>query len=338
VSGCDLGRPEASGLGPNLHLVGVFPPDGCGVGPDPECTVPTNSPLTLRFDRFLDPVTAVRQSLQVYPADPALGVPFTFDVAYDPIERVVEYRVPPGAAYKPHTLYQVELLVPEAASDPGFRAFDGAPLAETKLPVRFSFLTADAPAELAEPPPVASCDAVVKQVFGTLGHCATLACHRQGGDGADLLEAPHQLWLEDRSHFALSAIGRVAKQTDLGDVSGGPSTPRGPRFGVRMALVEPSNPGASYLLYKLLLGPANFSPCDPESGPAVCSAAVDPPTSTHQLLPLGPGERLEPSADELARLREWFVRGEPMPRGGGSVTLEGLRALSGFIAAGARCD
>ncbi len=324
-----------------MHLVAAFPADGCGLGPDPDCTVPTNATLTLRFDRFLDPVTATRQALRVYPGDPAVGVPFTYNVVYDPVERVVEYRVPPGAAYKPHTLYEVELFVAETPSDPGIRAFDGAPLAEgadEALPVRFSFFTGDAPAELASPPAPPSCDSVVREVFGTLGNCATAACHRKGGNGDDLQEAPHQLWLEDSGHFAQSAIGRVARQTEVGDISGGPSTPQGPRFGVRMALIEAHNPGASYLMYKLLLTPRNYEPCAADASAPLCENPSDPAVSSHEQLPLGAGETVVPAADELARLREWFVRGEPMPRGRGSVTLGGLRALSSFIAAGADCD
>lgn len=341
LSGCDVGKPEpASGAGPPLHLVGVFPPDGCGVGEDPDCTVPTNASLTLRFDRFLNPVSAIRQALRVYAGDPAVGPPFSFDVVYDPIERVVEYRVPPGGAYKPHTLYQVELFTAKTPSDPGFRAFDGAAVEEGELPLRFSFRTGDAPVALPEPEAPPGCDEIVSQVFGTLGNCAGAACHRRGDnqlDGVPLGDAPHQLWLDSAGHFAQSAIGRIARQTELGDVSGGPSAPQAPRFGVRMALIEPGSPGGSYLLYKLLLGARNFEPCTSGSS-ELCRGAVEPPVSTHPFLPLAEGEMIAPPSEELERLREWFVRGEPMPRGPGNVHLEGLRALSSFIEAGASCD
>ncbi|HYQ25935.1 MAG TPA: hypothetical protein VER04_01910, partial [Polyangiaceae bacterium] len=248
--GCDVAEPDPpSAIGPPVHLVGVFPTDGCGSGPE-DCSVPTNVGLTLRFDRFLNPVTAIRQSIQVYPGDPRVGVPFTFDVDYDPIERVVEYRVPPGAGYRPNTLYQAELFVAKARNDPGIRAFDGAPLAPGDLPLKFSFFTGDGPVELPTPPAPPSCDDIVGQAFGKLGSCAGSECHRKGDnvsltDGSDLGAAPHQLWLDSTDHFALSAIGRVAHQTDLGDTSGGSSTPKGERFGVRMSLVEPGNPGAS---------------------------------------------------------------------------------------------
>lgn len=297
--------------------------------------MPTNVTLTLRFDRFLNPVSAIRQSLRVYPGNPALGLPFTFDVVYDPIERVVEYRVPPGASYQPRTLYIAELFVPTKPSEPGFRAFDGAPLVEGALPLRFSFVTSDSAVELPAPIPAPSCDELVEQVFGALGNCASGACHRRGSP--DFADAPHQLWLDSPRHLELSAIGRVARQTDVGDVSGGPSTPQGPRFGVRMALIEPGSPGGSYLLYKLLVGASNFAPCPADSLAPLCAGGPEPPASSHFFLPLPDGESLEPSPEEQLRLREWFVRGEPMPRGRGSVSLEGLRAVSRFIAAGASC-
>ena len=330
-------------------MVGVFPRDGCGLAVDPDCTVPTNVTLTFRFDRFLNPVSVARQSLRVYSGDPRVGVPFTFDVVYDPIERVVEYRVPPGATYQPRTLYQVELFVADPSTNTlGIRAVDGAPLADGDLPLRFSFLTGDMPVEVTPLPVPPSCDEIVEQVFGTLGSCAGRECHRRQdnallGTDAPLGDAPHQLWLDNPASFAASAITRVARQTEVGDVSGGPSTPQSERFGVRMALIEPSSPGGSYLMYKLLLSPSNFEPCPPDAEESLCAEAVSPPVSSHQFLPLAEGESLVPPPAELDRLYSWFIQGEAMPRFNtqgrrGNVRLEGLRALSRFIAAGAACD
>jgi hypothetical protein len=324
----------------------MFPTDGCGLGIDPDCTVPTNVTLTFRFDRFLDP-SRVADAVWVYSGDRRFGLPFALQPFYDPVERVVEFRVPPGRAYRPTTLYQVELLLPETPEAVGIRAFDGATLAGD-APLRFSFFTGTEPVDVTPRPETPTCDEVVDQVFGALGNCAGQECHRRDGNAllgsnTPLGDAPHQLWLDQRSSFALSAIGRVARQTELGDISGGPSTPRALRFGVRMALVEPSNPGASYLMYKLLLGPNNFESCPPDAPESLCAGAVDPPVSSHQFLPLAEGEPLAPPPAELERLREWFVQGEPMPRDNsrgtrGNVRIEGLRAVSSFIAAGASCD
>ena len=306
--------------------------------------MPTNASLSFRFDRFLNPATISRQAIRVYTGDPNTSPGYPFEVAYDPIERVVEYRMPLGYAFAPHTLYQMELLVPTKPTGFGIRAFDGAPLAEADVELKTSFFTADAPVEvLADPTP--TCDEVVKGVFSDqLGGCAGGQCHRSYGNqlgSMDLLGAPYGLWLDGSTNVANSAIGRIAHQTEVGDESGGVPAEKPARFGVRMALIDPSNPGESYLLYKLLRNPNNFGPC-PDAAQAkseVSPFCVDDlvGVSTHQFLPLERGQNIEPSAEELSRLREWFVRGEPMPLIGDGLGLAGLRAVSQFIAAGADC-
>jgi hypothetical protein len=324
----------------------MFPSDACGSADSAECTVPTNATITLRFDRFLDPAWVNRQAILVYTGDRELGSPFRFDVVYDPIERVVEYRLGSSQPYRPSTLYQYELFVPGTPGDPGIRAFDGAPLAEGDIPLRGSFVTSDEPAEVAEATPAPTCGGVVDELFRGLGKCAGSECHRNGGNQnletmADLGAAPHQLWLDTPGNFALSAINRIARQTEVGDFSGGVPAERSERFGVRMALIKPQNPGGSYLLYKLLLNRDNYAACPDGSTSELC-ALPGPCETAHPALPLARGECLTPPEDELVRLREWFVRGEPMPRPNsqgvsGNVQFQGLRALSSFIASGADC-
>ena len=339
-----MAKPEPpSAIGPAVHLVGAFPSDGCGVGSDPDCTIPTNATLTFRFDRFLNPTSVSRQAIRVYTGDPktAAGPP-PFEVAYDPVERVVEYRMPSGYGFEPHTLYTLELLVPDAVDDFGIRAFDGAPLAEAELPLKTSFFTADAPIELpvAEVP---TCAQIVSSVFAD--NCTGSQCHQRighsfkGDDGrnVDLGAAPHGLWLDSPPNMLATAINKVARETELGDQSGGAPQVKGARFGVRMALVDPRNPGGSYLMFKLLVGSDNYCPVWSDSGECIGESA-----STHSFLPLPRGDSVRPAEAELDRLREWFVRGEPMPRALANgtlrrLTLEDLRAVSTFIAGGADC-
>jgi hypothetical protein len=324
----------------------IYPKDGCGVGDSSDCTVPTNVTLTFRFDRFLNPATVNRQAIRLYTGAPevAVGGP-PFEVSYDPIERVVEYRTPPGYALVPNVLYHLELVVPESPDDFGIRAFDGAPLAEADIPLRGSFFTSDQVLE--EPNETApSCDDILGRGSSVFSSCTGAECHQRGGNavgGLAVGDAPYGLWLDDARHFELTALDHVAGETETGDESGGVPTERGPRFGVRMALVDARNPGGSYLMYKLLRNLDNFEPCPPGSSQAVCSLEADPAVSAHAALPLAEGELITPSSDELERLREWFVRGEPMPRPRSdgrplSVHLQGLRAVSRFIAAGARCE
>ncbi len=340
-----MAKPDPpSATGPAVHLVGVFPSDGCGVGPDPDCTVPTNATLTFRFDRFLEPTTTSRQAIRVFTGDPKTGVGLpALEVTYDPVERVVEYRLPSGYAFQPHTLYTLELVVPEAADDFGIRAFDGAPLAEGELPLHMSFLTGDAPIELPVEA-VPTCTEIVGNVFKD--NCTGSQCHQRVGhsfkDGAknvDLGEAPYGLWLDSPADILATAINKVAHETELGDRSGGAPDVKGARFGVRLSLVDPRSPGGSYLMFKLLLGGDNYCPAWSDGREPHC---VGEAASTHAFLPLAKGDSVRPAPEELERLREWFVRGEPMPRTpvGGTrplLTIDDLRAVSTFIAGGANC-
>ncbi len=344
LGGCDVAKPDPpSATGPAVHLVGAFPSDGCGVGSDPDCTIATNATLTFRFDRFLNPATVSRQAIRVYTGDPktAAGPP-PFEVAYDPVERVVEYRMPSGYGFAPHTLYTLELVVPEAADDFGIRAFDDAPLAESDLPLHTSFFTGDGPGDV---PAVSAptCSQIVRGVFAN--NCTGSQCHQRighafkdQGKNVDLGAAPYGLWLDSPANILATAIGKVAHETELGDRSGGAPEVKGARFGVRMALVDPRNPGGSYLLFKLLLGSDNYCPVWSDSGECIGVAA-----STHAFLPLPKGHSVRPDQAELDRLREWFVRGEPMPRALADgtqrrLTLDELRAVSTFIAGGADCE
>ncbi len=331
-----MAKPDvARASGPDVRLLAMYPADGCGAGPDPSCTVPTNLTVALRFDRFLDPSTVNRQALRVYTGDPDKVGQVSFEVDYDPVERVVEFRLPDGAELQPRALYQLELLAPEADDAFGIRAFDGAPLRERGLPLRTSFMTADGPAERPriDPP---SCAEIVERIFEQdVGGCAGGNCHAAFANhfGA----APHGLWLEGRRNFAATAIGKIARQTETGDSSGGVGLESSPRFGVQMPLVAPRNPGNSYLLYKLLRNPGNYEGCSATATSPNCDEPVDPCASSHPVLPLADGECVAPPAEELTRLREWFVRGEPMPLVG-SIGLTSLRDVSRFIAAGARCS
>ncbi len=102
-----------------------------------------------RFDRYLDPSTAVRQAMVVYSGSEDNAV--FLEPQYDLVERVVRYRHFSGLTFTPGVLYTVELIVPSTGHPDGFRAFDGAPIAEGEAPLRFNFRTRESTAP--EPPP-----------------------------------------------------------------------------------------------------------------------------------------------------------------------------------------
>lgn len=308
--------------------------------------MPTNVTLTFRFDRFLNPATVNRQAIRMYTGEPEVspGVP-PFEVSYDPIERVVEYRTPPGYGLAATTLYRLELNVASGPDDAGIRAFDGAPLAEGDLPLQLSFFTGEGPTDTPLVP-APSCSEILGGLSSVFSACTGVECHQKGGNavaGRGVLDAPYGLWLDDPRRFTLSAVNRVARETETGDQFGGSPTERAARFGVHMALVDPRNPGGSYLMYKLLRNLDNFEPCPPGSKAPACAEPADPSVTAHPALPLGEGEVITPPLAELVRLQEWFVRGAPMPRPRGdgqplAIHLQGLRATSRFIAAGADCS
>lgn len=340
-------------IGPEVHLVAAYPAHGLGLdcagdAPD-DCGVPVNATLTLRFDRYLDPASVNRQAIRVFTGDPANSPAIPFDVRYDPVERVVEYRMPTGYSFARRAVYQFELVLPEGPADFGIRAYDGAPLVPGEVPLELTFRTSAA--AVAQPQDLApSCEQIVREVlaFEKLGNCASSECHRSGNSARG--GAPEGLWLDGRHNLRITAIGRVAHETEFGD-SSGVALQNSPRFGVQMPIIDAKSPGNSYLLYKLLRNPKNFEPCaeaeptqagQPAPGRSpVCDTPADPSVSLYENLPLSDGETLLPSEDERTRLREWFVRGEPMPFPRGAqqgVSLQGLRAISAFIAAGADCS
>ncbi len=329
VAGCDQWEPEPEPFqGPPLGLVATYPSDGagleCPLDAPPECGVPIDTAIELRFDRVLLPSTATRQSLLIYTGNPNNQPGVGGDVlqpTYDLVERVVRYRLPEGRPLAPRTLYTVELPVPVEDNDFGFRAFDGAPLAATRRPLSFSFFTSAVEEGLAPEEPVPDCSDVLTFFSANPGQGACSNCHNPD-------RAPQGLDLSSGNALLSTAIGRVAHQTDLGTVTG--EVLENPaRMGIDMPIIDPGRPDNSYLLYKLIVRPENYrrSAEDPDLCGSAYRVAEDEAC-------------LPPSEPERARLREWFVRGEPMPLTGPEVALDRsrLRAIQAFIRAGATCD
>jgi hypothetical protein len=345
TTGCDYGaREQRSSLGPPLHVVATYPADGAGIdcpSTEPLCGVSVDTPLELRFDRFLLPTTAVRQSIVYYTGrarTPALLDPRLPELTptYDPLERVVRFTLPEGATLAPNTLYTVEFPVAGAPATPprdvpavgfGFRAFDGAPLDEQGL-LRISFRTGEH-RSAAAPPAVPTCDEVVSLLrcegLGCdPGYVGCASCHLDDG------RAPYGLRLTSREALADTAIGQVAHQTETGPTTGVPQEAAA-RFGSGMPLIDPLRPDNSYLLYKLLVGPSVYEPSVGEA---------DDCASAYSVTPVATGPAcLAPSLAEIDRLRSWFVLGEAMPPAHVAPFLHRAEArkLSEFIRAGAVC-
>ncbi|HEX9621870.1 MAG TPA: hypothetical protein VF989_17110 [Polyangiaceae bacterium] len=324
AASCDIGTPEERvPRAPALVALSTYPRDAegadCSPQSDDDCGVPVDVAIEVRFDRFVAPDTAVRQSVRLFTGSDQNQ---RFDLApeYDLVERVVRYRLT-GGPLEPRTLYTAELLTPEQPGAFGFRAFDGAPLEPGPVPLRFSFFTGAATDPLATPGAAPSCADIVRLFVGA--GCAASACH-------DALEAPVGLRLGSVDDLRETVIARVARETETGPAAGVPLEDPA-RFGVNMPRVDPSRPSHSYLFYKLLLAPENFAPRD----------AAESACRSRFRVELPPGECPAPSADERLRLSEWFVLGDAMPPPGFASALplgrDGLDALHRWIAEGARC-
>jgi len=341
--GCDLGSPDsAAAHGPPLHLVASYPANGQGTNapfaadvscdtPTPDCAVPTNVTIELRFDRFLLP-SGLNWGLSLYSGNPpANGV--ALQVEYDMIERVVVYR--PTRQLQPNTLYTAQLLsYPNPGQ--GFWAFDGAPLEEAEAPLRFSFSTGAGPRPVpaAVAPPLDTCETMIQ---GPLDSCAS--CHVTNPDAQTTPPSsvpPMGLDLSSPRGLYYTAIHQVAHQTETGNSATDQGFRTPARFGVQMNIIDPGSPATSYLMYKLLRKAENFGPLGALPG---CVTGYHSPVSDLDCQP--------PPEDERVRLREWWVLGDPMPKDGTSsmgelipsaTTRENLVRISSWIATGATCS
>ena len=301
--------------------------------------MPLDVTIELRFDRFLLPHTATRQSAQLTTGVAGVVPRYYEQIApiYDPFERVVRYVLPPGIELDAHVLYTLTLPVASADDEFGFRAFDGAPLLgegpDGEEPVRISFLTGTS-ASGAEPaePPVPSCEDTFCLAFGgeepgcelpLSGGCAAGGCHDDASG-----EAAMGLELASVEGFARTARARVAHGAETGPTTGAAAAASS-RFGMAMPLVDPFRPENSYLVYKLLVAPQAYLPND---------EAEDPCSGSRYVAPLDPELCLSPGPAEIERLYDWFVQGEAMPLVEPSfVRRREVRTLQDFIAAGASC-
>lgn len=277
----------------------------CSAKPDPapDCGVEVDSTIELRFDRYLDPATAVRQSLTVFSGNVDSAV--FQEPEYDVLERVLVYRLKPGSTFVSGATYTVQLVVPEKADDSGFRAFDGAPLEAGSVPLEFDFhVRSDATAKApGAPEPVVTCaDALdmfqPNRSFGPKkgqpgAGCAAPSCH-----GANQRMG---LWLETAEGLFLTAKDHVAHETDSGSKTGDPLA-HSPRFGVNMPIIDGKRPDNSYMIYKLAMKSPNYQ--DDLDG-RTCF--------TQHRVELLPGTCPEDFDAEKVRIGDAFVVGRPMP-------------------------
>jgi hypothetical protein len=310
--------------GNDRPVVDLVPPSGEGALLD---TVTTSASFTLHFDRFVLPASVARQAVCLRPQTTPVATindcqepfqPFA-EPEYDPVLRRVTFRLPAGDRLDADTLYRLTVFPPPDEDGNGFRAFDGAPLARSYA---FDFRTqAPGGPALDEPLPTRERYCAAIDCFRDCGindtvcrdgcrplciepqclndgdlaagalfrSCAFGECHAPAAPTAatpDPTVIAGGLNLFDARALRETAIGMVARQTQQGEQASIPDrNPR--RFGRAMPIIDPGNPGNSYLVYKLVANELNhFRP----------DAVVDA-----QLVA------------EIGRLRASVVVGAPMP-------------------------
>lgn len=334
--GCDAGAPTFQPFDlPPIHIVDVQAAtafaDGAftyeSVAANGSTKVLPTTAIKIRFDRYLLPVSAIRQAIcvqpllnQVHALSDCPGQVF-LEPSYDPIRREVVYRqsADSGATLIAGDAYALTTLVAINEGDTGFRAFDGSPV-ELPFQIQFGVLDADPsiPFDLAptvnafctSPKPTcasdctASCNVRCAGDAGCAGPCASNcqstcprsvsaalgACARCHGGASTAAEG---LDLSSAAALLATALGKVAHEAQTGENATMPNV-NSPRFGRAMPVLDPGSPGNSFLVYKLAT--------------SVDNAFEYPP---------------EPA--EIARLRSQLAVGMPMPPS--NAPAERLRAL-----------
>jgi hypothetical protein len=285
-----------------------------------------NGPIQIAFDRYLLPSTVVRQSVVLREGDRPLAPTIT----YDPITRVITLGNPDPNGQNwlvPDQFYTITFPIPRGNEDNGLRAIDRATL-DPATPV----LGFKAIAPPANEPVVRRTMRFCNEVLPILqDRCGSSSCHGgvQGGS------APAAgLVLDSWYGIQNTAIGRVSNASNTGGRAS-PAAP-GPIFGVDMPIIDPGNPGNSWLLYKIVMATPPAQPTDPP--PRVTCAPPPVPAPRPFLDPPDLGVELKPAdVGEQARLRDFVLGREmPYPPAFEALSVDWMRRLSAWIAQGAQ--
>lgn len=265
----------------------------------PERPFPFDGVIQVAFDRYLLPATVTRQSFvlldganQPLTADKAAGI------VYDPVARTVTLTRPSDNWLVEGQFYKLVLTLPDGDSDQaGVRAIDRAPLRADQTR-EFAFVVGPRSAATFDPP-VSFCRDVLP-IF--TAKCNLPTCHGSG----DVAAA--SLVLDTSSGVALTALNRIAQGSNTGGRSVDPPAP-GRIFGVDMPIIDPGNPGNSWLMYKIDLA---RPPIKPSPATYACTNGLREPAAPFTFQVLAPNAR--PIADDYERsVLSDFVLGREMP-------------------------
>jgi len=294
AASCDAGdQHEQRTVGPAIRILGVSVGDGR--------PMPADGAIQIAFDRYLLPSSVNRQSIAILDGSnrplPAELAPV---VQYDPVARTVTLRPPRQPWLTEGQPYKLLLGIPEGDSDTGgVRAIDRAKLFEGQ-PRLFAFFVGPKAGQPIEPT-VSFCRDVLP-IF--VAKCNVPTCHGSGTSAAA------SLVLDTSAGVSATAIGRVAQGSNTGGLAGTP-VPPGRVFGVDMPLVDPGNPGNSWLLYKVEMARPPVVDAGAKSNIQCAGGGVAPQTP-FAFSPLA--REAQRSADEIERgILHDYVPGREMP-------------------------
>ena len=309
----------------------------------PTQAVPADGAIQIAFDRMLLPASVTRQAFLLGDANNNALNPV---VTYDPVRRIVTLSNPDpagGTWLTPGLSYKVILTTPSNSPDhiSGARAIDGAILDSASVGETGFMATAAANVPV---------DAKMKFCSDVLpifqARCSAGQCH-----GAPTVQPPSErfpdghtvpaagLLLETSAGVLATAIGRVAQGSNTGATAGAGGPP-GPKFGIDVPIVDPGDPGNSWLMYKVLLAPLPTVDGGVLSG-TTCGLTPIPLTA----VPSPTTAYAELSDDERGRLTNYVLGNQmPYPPAPGrddrsqNLTEEELERIRSWIAQGATVD
>jgi hypothetical protein len=291
LAGCDTGHQDdvSVGAGAGVHIVGT------NVGATQPLIV--GAPIEIAFDRLLNPLAVTRQTFVLQDLFGNFLVPTP---SYDPVSRVVRLCMTNSPALLPDQSYELTILPSTGASaGAGFQAIDGAGLDPSVSPVIQFAVKAGAAYTGSDACSGATAVDFCSQVLPIFASkCGGSTCHGGSLPAAGLL-------MNTPQGIQATAVGRVAQGSNTGNAS--QSVPPAAVFGVDMPIITPGAPGASWLMYKVLL--AEPPACSSTPG-ASCDAGA-PGVVNNRYPEVTPAWSLL-SDDERATLSN-YVQGREMP-------------------------
>jgi hypothetical protein len=269
MAACDDSHPHDQSFRGALVFV-----TGINVGSDRP--MPEDGVIAIGVERYLLPSTVTRQSFALADAyNQSVGAELLPAVTYDPVARMVTLARPfAGQPWLTKGLtYKLFLGIPQDDSSlGGVRAIDGATLSPNQV-LEFAFRVGEPNGVGSGEPTIDLCRDVMP-IFAT--KCSSSLCHGMGNSAAA------GLVLATPAGIANTALSRVAHGANTGAV--GVAQSAGAMFGVDMPVIDPGNPGNSWLMYKVALAAIPEHPLARPSN--ACNAQATSPTPFVPLVPV----------------------------------------------------